>query len=78
MGWPDVARILRGIDEDAESLRRMVLGYCQSILLSEKPNAGIMPRPYQIISIFRYDLFNSGKPGLTAACWEVVNSGKNK
>lgn len=76
--WADVAKILRGVDEDPESLRRMVLGYCQSILLSEKPNPGIMPRAYFILSVFRYDLFNSGKPGLTAACWEVINQGKGK
>ncbi len=53
-----------------------MLGYCQAILLSEKPTPAIMPRAYFIMSLFRYDLFTSGKPGLTAACWEVIHSGK--
>lgn len=74
--WPEIAKILRGLEEDSESLRRMVLGYCQAILLSEKPNPGIMPRAYLVLSYFRYDTYASGKPGLTAACWEVVNAGK--
>lgn len=74
--WPDVAKILRDVDEDPESLRRMVMGYCQSILLSEKPSVAIMPRTAFVLKVFTYNLYDSGKPGLTSACWEVVNMGK--
>jgi len=74
--WNEVAKILREVDDDPESLRRMVLGYCQSILLSEKPSPAIMPRAAMILDEFKYDFYNSLKPGLTIACWRIVHAGK--
>jgi DNA polymerase III gamma/tau subunit len=74
--WGEVAKVLREVDDDPESLRRMVMGYCQSILLSEKPNPAIQAKAYVVLSVFRYHFYDSLKPGLTAACWEVVHSGK--
>lgn len=74
--WGDVAKVLKGLDEDPEGVRRAVLGYAQAILLSDKPTPAVMPRAAQILMIFRYDFFNSGKPGLTAACWELIHMKK--
>lgn len=71
--WPKVAGILRTLDDEPEGVRRLILSYAQSILLSEKGNSEAnLARAYMILSVFRYDIFASGKPGLTAACWELL------
>lgn len=73
VSWGDVAKILRQVEDDAESLRRMVLGYCQSIMLSEKPNPALQARCAVIIGFFQYPLYDSLKPGLVKMCWDVVH-----
>lgn len=76
VNWAEVASVLRGLEGDAEDVRRAVLGYAQKALLSEKPNPARMARAYAVIAAFRYDLYASGKPGLVAACWEAVQAAK--
>jgi DNA polymerase III gamma/tau subunit len=67
--WKTIAGILRGLSkEDPESLRRMVLGYCQTVLLN-----GESPQAYVVMDCFREPMFNTGWPGVTMACWEAVN-----
>ncbi len=68
--WSDVAAILKDLDEDAEGIRRMLLGYFQSVMLGKGKGKD---RAYQVIDALHEPLYNIGKPGLTAACWEVVN-----
>lgn len=67
--WADVSVILTSLDEEAESIRRMLLGYCQSVLLG---GGKLADRAYLIIDALREPLYDIGKPGLVAACWEVV------
>lgn len=67
--WAAVAAILRDLDEDAEELRRMVLGYCNSILLK-----GANKLAYAIILEFSSNFFDSGKAGLTAAAFGVMEN----
>ena len=70
--WPEVASMLRNsITEEPESLRWMVLGYCNSILL--KGGGKNAARAYLVIDAFRDNFFDSKKAGLSAACWEVIN-----
>lgn len=66
--WKKVAGILSGLkDEDPESIRRAVLGYCNSILLKgEDTQAG------KVMEQMLEPLFNTGWPGLTFACYAIV------
>jgi len=67
--WPEVAGLLKDLDDDAEGVRRMLLAYFQSVLLGGGKMAG---KAYVVIDALRDPLYDIGKPGLTAACWEIV------
>ncbi len=66
--WKKVASILTKIkDQDAESIRRLVLSYCNSILLKgENMTAGL------VMEHFIEPFYNTGFPGLTFACFSIV------
>lgn len=68
--WKKVANILNGLkDQDPESIRRHVLGYCQSVLLrGENDNAAL------VIEMFQEPLYNIGYPGLVYACYSVIKA----
>lgn len=69
--WTTIAKILSGMKEqEAESVRRVVLGYCQSILLSGKdePLCGL------ILEEFLTPFYDSGWPQLTYACYSVTKN----
>lgn len=69
-GWRSVATILATIDEDdVESTRRGIIGYCSAILLREE-NDQAMAVLDEMIDPF----FNSGKAGLIHACYMVARS----
>jgi len=63
--WPVIAQILKGLKEEPESVRYAVLGYFNSVLL----NSGNQ-RAAEIIIRFSEPFYNSGKAGLTCACFE--------
>lgn len=65
--WPVVAKLIKDIDEEPETLRRMILGYASAILLSGKSDA----RAYLVLDCFSNDYFTTGKPGLVKSCWEM-------
>lgn len=70
--WSAVAKVLVGLkDQEAESVRRVVLGYCQSILLSGKdePLCGL------IMEEFMEPNFTNGYPQLVKSAYSVT---KNK
>lgn len=69
--WTKIGKILSTLDADPEQLRRAVLGYCNSILVkSDNPHA------YLTMLAFREPFFQTGKAGLTMACYEAVNGDK--
>lgn len=70
--WPTIAAILKDLDEDAEGLRHMVLGYCNSCLLNAKSVNGFAESCYRIMYAFSSNFYDTKKAGLTMACWEVV------
>lgn len=70
--WKDVAAVLRGLDDEPESVRRLILGYAASVLLG---GGALSEKASQIIMTFEKNFFDSGKPGLIGACFEIV-SGK--
>jgi len=70
-GWREISTILSGLkDQEAESIRRVVLGYCQSILLSGKdePLCGL------IMEEFMNPFYDSGFPQLTYACYSIIKN----
>jgi len=71
-GWKKIASILYGLkDEDPESIRRAVLGYCNSILLKgENDKAGI------VMDEMEENLFSTGFPGLTLRCYRIIRGGE--
>lgn len=68
--WQDVKKILAGLkDQEAESIRRLVLAYCTSILLkNENWRAGL------IMEMFIEPFYDSGFNQLLFACYSVVNT----
>lgn len=67
--WLKVADIIKGINSDPEKVRRVVLEYCSSALLS-----GNNPRAAKAIRCFKDPFCDSGKAGLLLACYEVITS----
>lgn len=66
--WKTVASILTGLKEqDPEGIRRILLGYCQSILLK-----GENDKAAQVMECFIEPFYNTLFPGLTFACYSVV------
>lgn len=69
--WSKVSPILKGIkDQEPETIRRIVLGYCQSVLLSGKDN----DRAGLIMEEFMNPFFNSGFPQVVYACYSVCRN----
>lgn len=70
--WSEFVTILKGLEEEPESVRRLILGYGNGILLG---NSKFMhARAYFVIDVFSKDFYATGRPGLTAACYEVCTS----
>jgi DNA polymerase III gamma/tau subunit len=68
-GWRRIADILNGLkQEDPEGIRRHVLGYCQAVLLSGKPN----DKAAVIIEAFFEPFYNTNFAGLVFACYEAT------
>lgn len=67
-GWNKVRPILQGLKgQDAESIRRVIIGYASSVLLNgDNQMAGT------ILEIFDEPLFNSGFPGLVLRCYSII------
>lgn len=66
--WKELSFILKKIDDEPETVRRIVLGYFKAVLL----NSG-MPIAAKVINAFQYDFFQSGEAGLVLACYNVIN-----
>lgn len=67
--WSKVSTLLRALqDQEPESVRWAVLGYMNSVLLKENN-----PQAAQCIECFKSNFFDSGKAGLTQACYDAIN-----
>lgn len=67
--WAEVAELIQTIDEEPESMRRMILGYMNSCLLK---GGKIGDRAFMAIQIMRDHWYDCGKAGLTACCYELT------
>jgi DNA polymerase III subunit gamma/tau len=68
--WTKVREILNGlVGQDAEAVRRQVMGYAQSVLLkSDNEKAGL------VLELFKEPFYNSGFPGLVYSCYSIVKN----
>lgn len=69
--WSNIAEIIKALeDQESESIRRAVLGYCSSILLNSKDDA----KAFLIMDCFKDPFWNNGRAGLVMACYEVFQN----
>lgn len=69
-GWGKVRNILKGLkNQDAEKIRRHVLGYASSVVLNgDNDKAGL------VMEEFIEPFYNSGFPGLVYACYAIIKN----
>lgn len=66
--WTNVVKILRGLqDQEPETIRRAVLGYCNSVILNNGD-----AQAYLIMDAFKYNTYDIGWPAITMACYELT------
>ena len=70
VGWSEVAAVLKGVDEEHEQLRYMILGYCRSVLLG---GGKMAKRAAAVIDRFQDAMYDSKAAGFALACYDVVN-----
>lgn len=69
--WAKIKKLLKAYKGDGESARRPILGYLNSIMLNNgSDNVFFMMQP------FKNNFFDSGKAGLTMACYESIFGGE--
>jgi DNA polymerase-3 subunit gamma/tau len=67
--WPDAAKILRALDDDAEGNRRAILGYMGGVAMS---GSALNPKLAVLLEIFMDNLYDSGRAGLTCLVMKAL------
>jgi hypothetical protein len=72
-GWREIAALLKKLKENGkldepETVRYIVLGYMNSVLLSGKK----IPRAILALEAFSEPTYNTGKVGITLACINTI------
>jgi len=67
--WSKIAKILRGIKDNPESIRLAVLGYMASVVLRQGKEDARAALTYECM---REPFYNAGKARLVFACYEIV------
>ena len=65
--WKELSVMLKGIDSDAEGVRRAILGYLTSVLINGDHKNG--ERIVRLISEFSNNYYDVGKSGLITSCY---------
>ncbi len=68
--WSEVAPILKEVEEEPESIRRMILGYARSVLLG---GGGLSQRANDLINRFEGNFYDGGSSSLASACYDMVS-----
>ena len=68
--WDKIADILKKIEDEPETVRRKVLGYLNAVVMGSPKK---MESAYATMDAFRDNFYDSGKAGLTMACWEAIS-----
>lgn len=67
--WPEAAAIMRGLEDDPESIRRGVLGYLSGVGMGA---TSLNPRLITLMEIFMENVFDSGRPGLVCLVMKAL------
>lgn len=65
--WKELSVMLKGVDSDAEGVRRAILGYLTSVLINGDHKNG--ERVARLIAEFSNNYFDTGKSGLITSCY---------
>ena len=68
--WTEVCKILKGIEEEPETIRRQMLGLAAKALLDDPKYKA---RAFNVIQAFECNFYDSGKAGLVKACLECTD-----
>ena len=71
--WSTVAGVLGGIEgleQQAEGIRRLLLGYMSTVAVKNAKQAG---RVCDVIGAFEKPFYDTGKAGLVLACWDATH-----
>jgi len=71
--WKEISKLVEVVDEEPETVRRIILAYAVKVLLGGGKFAS---RSYIIIEAFRENFYDCGKAGLAASCFDVVHAGR--
>ena len=63
--WPQVAAIIKKIDDEPETVRRIMLAYANTAALNGREKA------FAVIDAFRDHWYDCGESGLTVSCRAV-------
>lgn len=74
INWPEMAGLLKEVDQDAEEIRWIVLGYMKSVALGANRNS---TRACIIIDHFRDNFYDSKMAGLVVSCYNAIESFRN-
>lgn len=67
--WPELKKLLGEVEDEPETVRRLVLGYASKVLLG---GGKLAPRAFLVVCAFENNFYDSGKSGLIRACYEVL------
>lgn len=73
--WSDVIPILKDLDEDPESVRRMILAYGRSVALG---GSGLAHRGVLMIDCFFNPYYDVGAAGLVWSAYQMCGGGKSR
>lgn len=66
--WADIAKIIKNLTGEPESIRYAILGYCGAVLLSGKDD-----KQYALImTCFSKNTYDTGKNGIVLAAYDVI------
>jgi len=71
--WPNIQPILKDLTDDPEKVRKAVIGYMSVVALNQK-NPQTVYNAGMIYKHFSKAFYDTGKAGLTFACWAAVEN----
>lgn len=67
--WKAVSEILTNIEEEPETIRRIILACCTTTMVK---GGKLAKRAFEIANVMQDNFFDSGKAGLVSGCFELV------
>lgn len=73
--WKDIRAKLTNLEEEPETVRRIILAFCNTVMLGENTADFIVKKCANIINIFRDPYYDAGagKATLSLNCFEALN-----